>query len=283
MPPAKRSLPIPLSKPSVSRCLKCVLQASLLGANAALYISMSFLLPIPNCPAQWEHRKTFITCPPQKPTAQIPLLLLFPFCTRRRYPPHPDSQPKLSTSCPYSAMQSMLHVSSACVSLRNMFVMHTRATRSGLQCHRLAIAPKAECVEMGGPHSLSPSCVTPSVSISSNLTHQPQKILHQMSGPIDSPMNSRINKMSLALSLRFRDFFPSFKPSVSDPVSGSLLCSPVRTRKASAGRMEMMLTEQPGSTQNLKHAALKNGVRRLCDFYRRPWPLSKAGTPTWNP
>lgn len=91
-----------------------------------------------------------------------------------------------------------------------------------------------------------------------------------------------------ALSLRFRDFYPSFKPSVSDPVSESLLCSPVRTRKASAGRMEMLLMEQPvskqhGSAQNMKYAALKNGVRRLCDFYRRPWPLSKAGTPTWNP
>lgn len=94
--------------------------------------------------------------------------------------------------------------------------------------------------------------------------------------------------MPFALSLGSRDFYLSFKPSVSDPMSGSLLCSPVRTRKAIAGRMEMMLTEQPvskqhKSTQNLKHAALKNGVRSLCDFYRRPWPLSKAGTPTWNP
>lgn len=94
--------------------------------------------------------------------------------------------------------------------------------------------------------------------------------------------------MSLALSLRSRDFYPSFKPSVSGPMSGSLLCSTLRTRKVGAGSMERMLTEQPvskqhESTQNLKPAALKNGVRSLCDFYRRPWPLSKAGTPTRNP
>lgn len=94
--------------------------------------------------------------------------------------------------------------------------------------------------------------------------------------------------MSLAVSLRSRDFYPAFKPSVSGPMSGSLLCSTLRTRKVGAERTERMLMEQPVSkqhecTQNLKPAALKNGVRSLYDFYRRPWPLSKAGTPTRNP
>lgn len=63
----------PLRKPSVSHCLKCVLQASLLGGNTALYRPMSFLLPIPNS-NQWQHRKTSFTCtfPSARKDAALP-------------------------------------------------------------------------------------------------------------------------------------------------------------------------------------------------------------------